>query len=235
MILHEAPVDLVHYDPVPLNKRNGSKVEYYIDDNEDITIGPEALAIIHYQSLGWDGVHCESGAFTMLFALVFWDILFCHVPGVFQTPFQTSPLDLRTDEFYCNRKELIEERLELVRNNEYSTSNLLKTFNSNEGTLCIGVNWEYYSAQFLCNVFESLGGVASAVILKNLAMDYRNHASGMPDLVLWRDGQVKLVEVKSETDKLSDQQRYWMKILTENSIPVTLFQINERFMSDYRT
>jgi hypothetical protein len=43
----------------------------------------------------WSGVHCEGRQFRELFALLMWPALFDNsVPDVFQTPFQTAPLDL---------------------------------------------------------------------------------------------------------------------------------------------
>lgn len=32
--------------------------------------------------------------------LLFWDIIFAPIPGVFETPYQTAPLDMRSDAFY---------------------------------------------------------------------------------------------------------------------------------------
>ena len=52
----------------------------------------------------WTGCHCEGGIWSTLFALLLWDEIFAPVPDVFRTPFQTAPLDLRTEGFYMARK-----------------------------------------------------------------------------------------------------------------------------------
>lgn len=46
----------------------------------------------------------------------------------------------------------------------------------------------------------------------------------MPDLFLWRmkDLKVKFVEVKSETDTLSEQQRAWIANITHMDVEVEL-------------
>lgn len=35
----------------------------------------------------------------MIFGMLFYDILFQHVDGAFETPYQAEPLDLRSDAF----------------------------------------------------------------------------------------------------------------------------------------
>ncbi len=62
----------------------------------------------------WRGAHAENGVWNTLFALLMWDVLFLDRPDVFQNEFQTAPLDLDTDFFFCSRKKEIEARLEQV-------------------------------------------------------------------------------------------------------------------------
>src|SRR5205823_9463248 len=52
----------------------------------------------------------------MLFGLLFYDILFTYVPNVFQTPYQTCPLDLHTDAFYGARVSEITRRVVEIGN-----------------------------------------------------------------------------------------------------------------------
>lgn len=53
---------------------------------------------------GWTGCHCEGGIWSTFFSLLLWEALFAPVPDVFRTPFQSSPLDLRTESFYIGRQ-----------------------------------------------------------------------------------------------------------------------------------
>jgi len=58
------------------------------------------------------GLHREGTTVRTLFTLLFWDIIFTEViVDVFYSQFQTSPLDLFTDNFYASRREVIERRL----------------------------------------------------------------------------------------------------------------------------
>jgi len=72
------------------------------------------------------GLHGEGSTVRTLFTLLFWDIMFADgIPDVFYSQFQTSPLDLFTDNFYISRQEMIEQRLVSVSN---STDEVLQQF-----------------------------------------------------------------------------------------------------------
>jgi Fanconi-associated nuclease 1 len=51
----------------------------------------------------------------MLFGLFFWEVMFADVDDVFQSPYQTYPLDLFTSWFVRNRKEWIESLLNKLK------------------------------------------------------------------------------------------------------------------------
>ncbi|KAF9189109.1 hypothetical protein BGZ50_000946 [Haplosporangium sp. Z 11] len=76
--------------------------------------GVEELALSYYRTLGYKGHHSENSILSTLFGLLFWDILFSPQPGVFETLYQTEPLDLRTDAFFLQRQELIMDRIEKI-------------------------------------------------------------------------------------------------------------------------
>ncbi|KAF9431030.1 hypothetical protein BGZ94_000029 [Podila epigama] len=90
--------------------------------------GVEELALSYYGMLGYRGYHSENSILATLFGLLFWDILFAPQPGVFETLYQTEPLDLRTDAFFLNRQQMILGRLEDIAKsclNEYSPEDLV--------------------------------------------------------------------------------------------------------------
>lgn len=74
----------------------------------------EELALSYYGTLGYKGYHSENSILATLFGLLFWDILFSPQPGVFETSYQTEPLDLRTDAFFLGRQQMIMDRLESI-------------------------------------------------------------------------------------------------------------------------
>lgn len=76
--------------------------------------GVEELALSYYGTLGYRGYHSENSILATLFGLLFWDILFLPLPGVFETSYQSEPLDLRTDAFFLQRQDMIMERVENI-------------------------------------------------------------------------------------------------------------------------
>lgn len=78
-------------------------------DGSDCNV--EELALSYYGTLGYKGYHSENSLLATLFGLLFWDILFSPQPGVFETLYQTEPLDLRTDAFFLHRQDMILDRI----------------------------------------------------------------------------------------------------------------------------
>ncbi len=52
----------------------------------------------------------------------------------------------------------------------------------------------------------------------------------MPDLVLWREDKqaVKFVEVKSETDNLSEQQKCWLVNITNAGVECEVCWVTDK-------
>eukprot|EP00250_Pteridium_aquilinum_P006904 c16733_g1_i1 orf=226-3453(-) len=226
----------------PLNCQTGVKSRFYGYDDDQCSV--EELALQYYagdSGGGWQGVHSESGIWMTLFALLMWDVLFAEIPNVFWHPFQTAPLDLRTDAFYPGRETIIEAQLKRIQCGE-APQLLAMTWSKWFGTFCMGLNWERHSLQELQVMASCVGGRGLASICRLLAEDYAGLAGGMPDLFLWRVpntsvpcgvccghcpsawgspvGEAKLVEVKGPRDRLSEQQRAWISILMEAGIHV---------------
>jgi len=92
------------------------------------------------------GVHDEGSIVKSLFGLIFWDIIYEHfVRDVFRSSYQRAPLDLWSGEFYGNRKERIDKRLETLCkwDMKYVQDYVEKIFEENEGKESI-VNWHRF-------------------------------------------------------------------------------------------
>ena len=113
-----------------------------------------------------------------------WPILFHPLPGAFETPYQTAPLDLGEDSFAPSRRQLIETRLEAMCKLSAALDMLRETDarERERGTWAVGVNWEYAPDE-LEEVLECIGGRAMSGICRMLAEEYRHRVSGVPDLM----------------------------------------------------
>ncbi|PGH09336.1 fanconi-associated nuclease 1 [Blastomyces parvus] len=184
----------------------------------------ENMCLSWYRNNGWKGFHCESGILRTLFGYLFYDVLFTYVPNVFQTPFQTCPLDLHTDAFYPTRASEINHRLAQIANGD--AEKLIREVHDREAekeTCAIGIDWSFDLSD-LVEIAQCFRGEALATVCKVMAQEYQQRGGGIPDLFLWsmERKEVMFVEVKSENDRLSDTQRLWIHVLTSAGVRVEL-------------
>ena len=217
------PTITIYADPED-RRSTGKKLFYLLPSG--LLGSVEELALAHYEQEGWSGVQSESRIYRMLFALLFWDILFAEVPNVFQTPHQTAPLDLCTDAFYATRQDHIEDRLMLIAKGN-APQILVDAYYPHYGCQAIGVQWEEYPLSTLLDIIHSLGGSSLVPIMRELAEDYAGSCSGLPDLLLYRPDRrdYLLVEVKSTRDRLSDAQRHWNAIFSQHGVKYALCRV----------
>ena len=192
------------------------------DTHTECTV--EEMVLSHCRGQGWKGFHSEGGIMRTLFALLFYDVLFAYVPHVFQTAFQTCPLDLHSDGFFPARAAAIEHRLVAISNGE--AGGILAAVwdaHAERETCVVGLDWSF-AREDLVEIVDCFAGAALAAVCKVMAQDYGQRGGGVPDLFLWRtdQGLVKFVEVKSENDRLSDTQRLWVHVLTGAGVAVEL-------------
>jgi hypothetical protein len=205
----------------------------------------EEFAIDYYKKLGYTGIHGENTILPALYNIFLWDIIFYDkVPYVFQSHYQIYPLDFFSEDFYNNRKSLIDRRLEQIAS--FNTIDIQNTFDfiytKKKNIKCVFINWNYA----LCDR-EILMKIAIAITPRKLAslfLEFTKNLKfmikGMPDLFLWKESIVYetnsksvlavedsalLVEVKSKNDKLSDHQKYWLSFLTKIEQNVEILHI----------
>jgi Fanconi-associated nuclease 1 len=189
----------------------------------------ENFALGHYSHLGWKGHHSENSILLTLFGILFWNVLFDPaIPGVFNSPYQSAPLDLGTEFFYENRRPQIETLLQCIRA-DMAPEIIIETAQREKarGTVCIGVNWKRFKVSELIEIVQCIGGIKLAKICKLFAKTFYGHLGGAPDLCLWNPTtrEFKMAEVKSENDKLSDKQTQWLQYLRSFEIGVELILV----------
>ncbi|KAM6245737.1 fanconi-associated nuclease 1 isoform 3-T3 [Spheniscus humboldti] len=105
----------------------------------------EELALTHYRQNGFDqGIHGEGSTFITLYGILMWDIIFMDdIPDVFRNSYQTFPLDLYTDSFYENRRDVIEARLQQLHtaSSETLAKLIADIWTTQEGKAAALVSW----------------------------------------------------------------------------------------------
>ncbi|BGO89330.1 hypothetical protein JCM10020v2_000956 [Rhodotorula toruloides] len=208
----------------------GKKSIWQRSDGEECSV--EELCLEHF--------HSENGVLTMIFALTFWDILFATVDGVFETPFQTAPLDLATDAFAIVRRPAITDRLASIAAGQ--AVKLLSETDDRErplATFAVGTNWDKYSKEDLVEIIECIGGPALAAILTVFVEEYGHRTGGIPDLwfvspsslwqLLWNPSksQALFAEIKGPGDQLSETQKVWIDVLLGAGVGVEVVRVVE--------
>jgi Fanconi-associated nuclease 1 len=215
---------------LPITKVNGARgmKTIWIDPREGGECSVEEMCLSHYRNQGWKGYHSEGGIIRTLFAYLLFDVMFIYIPNVFQTPYQTCPMDLHTDAFFPSRISEINHRLNEISNGD-AAAIIQRVWDAHHErrTCIVGLDWTY-DINDLLEIAECFDGSALATVCKVMAQEYAQRGGGIPDLFLWKTGkdggkgEVKFAEVKSENDRLSDTQRLWIHVLTGAGIKVEL-------------
>ncbi|KAL6249024.1 hypothetical protein RBB50_004087 [Rhinocladiella similis] len=159
-----------------------------LDTNEPVSV--EAMCLSHYRHvLGYKGYHSEGGILRTIFGLLFYDILFFnpYIPNVFQTAYQTCPLDLHTDSFFSSRVPEILGRLNQISNGE--AEELVRRVwdeNFERRTCIVGVRWDGFERDDLLELVACWDNQALATVMLVMAQEYQSRGGGVPDLVLWK-------------------------------------------------
>ncbi|QIW96204.1 hypothetical protein AMS68_001722 [Peltaster fructicola] len=211
--------------------RRGAKTIWLdpaLEESADGECSVEHMCLSNYRTLGYKGYHCEGSIIKTLFGYLFHEVLFTYLPNVFQTPYQTCPLDLHSDTFYPARISEVNRRLADIENG--GAEGIVQGVWDREHekkTCIIGLDWNYNINDLIeiCQVFPPL---ALGCVMKVLAQEYAARGGGVPDLFLWKPrtevekGEVIFSEVKSENDRLSDTQRMWIDVLSGAGVQVEL-------------
>lgn len=219
----------------------GVKAQFF-GINDDLAVSVEELALEWYECRsGWTGRHSEGGELRFLWCLLMWDAIYAPVPDVFQTPCQIAPWDLATEAFYSSRKAIIDGQVQNI--STMSVAALASTIRSSyedetrRGVSCIGQMWDACSVEDLVCIACGIGARALSRVCELLCKNFSYWSGGFPDLVLWKrdegfaapssacQARSKLVEVKSQNDRLSDRQRAWLSELLDAGADCEVFQV----------
>ncbi|PSW14352.1 VRR-NUC domain-containing protein [Photobacterium rosenbergii] len=190
-------------------------------DSEKLKLIQQQLCVeldvaAYYQQQGWQAYYLENTLFCGLFGLAMWDIIFSAQQGAFLNPFQRSPKDMFSSDFYLKRKQLIDKRLNDLESGEWD--NWLAVYNAKQGLSNDWVHWGVFTEEILIKAVSAIPVLALTAIFKRILFDPRNNRSGFPDLALFKDGQYCLAEVKGPGDTLQNNQIRWLKMFEQHSI-----------------
>ncbi len=207
------------------------KARYLTSDGFEGFVEQVALHLL--KSEGWDGIWSGNELWWTLMPLLFWDILYARLDGVWTPEFgdfpsqrQDMPRDLFHPEFYVRRESMILNRIEVLRSKDLVTE-IEQAYIAYRGRPCRAVeNWNRFSPEELNKAAEVLPSEALLGVMHRLLANFNSNRRGLPDLFLWNDEGPAFAEVKSSGDKLSEFQETWLNFLESLRLRTLLIRIS---------
>ncbi|EZA59668.1 Fanconi-associated nuclease [Ooceraea biroi] len=181
----------------------------------------ESFALHHYRREGYPkGVHCEGAFPVTLFGTLFWDEIYkMNIPGAWVSLYQDAPLDLFSSEFYENRKEQFDMKLQVMRkfDSETMSRHLKHEFDLHREYKSVSQGNVFDDSNNLQEVAFCLGVEGVVGICERLMHNFLLWRAGFPDLIVWNVSteKYKIVEVKGPGDSLSTKQKLWLEYLSQ--------------------
>ncbi len=177
----------------------------------------------YYEHLGYKVMRAEVTFWQGMFALAFYDEIFSEN----KNSYNDIPSDLFKDEFYTNRKKIIDTKYEYLKSSnisEYITKQLLMHRDTNTRLLtdapiakssnCL----EYFQTQIVQEFLTKISPYAFALITYRIAQNPNKNRAGVPDFIIWNDTELIFVEVKRDKEKIRPAQMEWLSFLQENNL-----------------
>jgi hypothetical protein len=202
-----------------------AEVEVVIERSAGEKIEKEVLN--HYLETGWEGFYRENLIWTALFGLVFWDIIFMPLPGVFFNPYQRGPSDLFIDDFCIKREVKLNERLEELSAMKDPGKWILGRYREKYNTANHLVAWKRIGEEDISRVLEWVPIDDILLIFRKMMVSLRNFRSGFPDLLLYEPEEKKylLAEVKGPGDQLRPNQKGWLRYFDNCDLPYRVVKV----------
>jgi len=222
--------------PVALKIPYPRKAAKWHTENGPQTI--EKAVIQHLSKHKRIAFHAENSFWTTLFGLLFSDAIFAPIPGMLPSPYLRAPLDLGSPGFRRRRTPIVERIFNQIRKG--GAPALVRTAHQKlEGRHIKGVVWSRFPESLLRAVCEQIQEETLAFIMNQMVDQWHDAGRGMPDLVVLGceeqtdigielPGHLFLAEIKGPTDRLRDEQHWWLSTLNQMGTTAQLWHIQDR-------
>jgi len=179
----------------------------------------------YYKKKGYSGIFSENHLWRGLFGVVFWELLYDLNASALHHPLQKLPSDLYQSNFYEKRKEAIHAHLNLLANPAEFQIDLKSLFIEKQGTQNALVLWNDEMLAALQFLTQQLKPHQLQPILLKMCQNFKENATGFPDLFIYKKRAYHFIEVKSPTDTLSAQQLHHLTLLEIHQIKAKIIRI----------
>ena len=235
--LPQKELTILNKDVSQLSSSKKAKFEY---NSKELFV--EEVAMEYYKEMGYSTIWSENDYWTMIYVLLFWDIIFLKNKKIMKMHYQyyhpdedlsdglpgmmsgtsTSPT------FYHSRSEEIAQKINELIGSDISLK-VRESYYEHYGVETRFIrNWGKFSLDQLTIPLKSLTDEQIILIMDRLLHDYNYNWSGFPDVIAFNDDELIFVEVKSKNDTLSDGQIVWHEYLLNTvKVKVVLFTVNK--------
>jgi DNA polymerase-3 subunit epsilon len=191
---------------------------------------PEQGALHYYHQLGFQAEHLENNLWLALFGLLLWPQLFEAADSSIHNEFERRPRDLTTPAFYQRHGVAIEAQLALLDDKATACRYLLAQSSRHYGKHNAIFSWYPELIKPVLVLVQAAPAGALAAVLRKMALDFRRHSSGYPDLMLWRDSgsqvqDLQFIEIKAPGDSVRRNQLSRLHSLRELGFDVRLERV----------
>ena len=181
----------------------------------------ETGALEHFKSIGWDGAASEGGLILTLIKAASFEVLDARNSDTFVEALYAQNVAFDQDRFSPER--LIATVSNATRRQIKRNWKVLAASAGNSPAFYPSVREHHVTS-----LFDALGPDRLAEIATVFATAPYDLRAGWPDLTLWQDGKVKLVEVKAPSDSFhASQARLISKLLLPLGFEVGLAEVRK--------
>ena len=157
--------------------------------------------------------------------IVRWSLTEPCPPSPYPSRLQSAPHDLGSPGFHSRIKPRLDAALLAMSDTAGLASGVRAACETRRGAWIRGCDWARWDTDTTVAIAVALGPRVVAAILGAFAEDYWGSAGGMPDLLLWRSGEARWIEVKGPGDALRGSQRAWLSTLAHAGAAVEVVHV----------
>lgn len=241
-VLTRHKIEVIRLDAEYVKTPEGT---FILDGNEPCS--PEEFATRHFIRLGYEVIFAESTPFHVLFGVFMWMLIqdpsdprnrivgivdrAAHEQGTKNKQiWSLLPEDFGSPGYGERRRSAIDAHIALL---PQSKSDLLWTF---DYWLASSADLRQYLWAHRAEDVERARDIITVLpvdvvqrILRYLVMHYWGRYLGWPDLLIHKEGKFLFTEIKSSKDKLSEEQKNWIRgNSSELNLPFKIVKIHRR-------
>jgi len=186
---------------------------------------PEQACIHHFAKEGIRAFHTENGLWQHLFGVFLWDLIFDPEDAALHNSFELRPSDLKNGIFYNKRFDVLQERLQQLKDPDIAVKTFEKNWDDHEGTPNGVTSWHPDYRDLVRELIWRAKPGSLIEILESILKNYRTCRSGFPDLMLLDGETIRFIEVKAEGDQLRRNQLLQLEKLQRAGITVEVNRV----------